>query len=257
MPTVEMPKTTIWPLVLSLGLMLSAMGFALNAWAFVIIGLMLFFVSLTGWMSELLPGRGHEHETIEAFTSQVEARPGTVEQLKPGMQGYRFRLPEKVHPISAGFKGGLVGMLVMPLPALAWGLLSGHGIWFPVNLLAGLVLPGVDALSVGELEEYRPNLLMLGVGLHAVMSVTIGLMYGVLLPTIPGKAIWQIFIGGTVIPLLWTGFSYSGMKVANPLLAAHVDWYWFALSQMVFGLAAAMVVVRTEKVATEQAGGPT
>ena len=72
-----------------------------------------------------------------------------------------------------------------------------------------------------------------------------------------GKPIWQIFVGGTVIPLLWTGFSYSSMRVANPLLAQNVDWYWFALSQLVFGLAAAIVVVRTEKVAVEQAGGPT
>ena len=30
------------------------------------------------------------------------------------MPGYRLRLPEKVHPISAGIKGGLVGGLVMP-----------------------------------------------------------------------------------------------------------------------------------------------
>ena len=72
---------------------------------------------------------------------------GTVEQLRSGMPGYRLRLPAEVHPISAGFKGGSSAGLVMPLPALAYGLLSGHGIWYPVNLLAGMVLPGVDRMS--------------------------------------------------------------------------------------------------------------
>src|SRR2546430_8947283 len=53
------------------------------------------------------------------------------------MPGYRVRLPEKVHPISAGVKGGIAGGLVIPLPALIYGLVSGQGIWYPVNLLAG------------------------------------------------------------------------------------------------------------------------
>ena len=34
------------------------------------------------------------------------------------MPGYRLRMPEEVHPISAGIKGGIVGGLVMPMPAL-------------------------------------------------------------------------------------------------------------------------------------------
>ena len=79
------------------------------------------------------------------------------------MPGYRLRLPEKVHPISAGIKGGLVGGLVMPLPAMLYGILSGHGIWLPLNLLAGMVLPGVGAMSVDELEQFHPTLFVVGV----------------------------------------------------------------------------------------------
>src|SRR4051812_24800999 len=99
MPTVEMPKPTIWPLVMSLGLMLCGMGVALGTIAFFTIGFMLFLISLVRWYGELLPGRGHEHEAIDITPSIIDARPGTVEELKPGMRGYRFRLPEKVHPI--------------------------------------------------------------------------------------------------------------------------------------------------------------
>ena len=79
------------------------------------------------------------------------------------MPGYRLRLPAKVHPISAGIKGGIVGGLVMPLPALAYGLVSGHGIWWPINLLAGMVLPGVGDMTVAELEQFHPTLLVTGV----------------------------------------------------------------------------------------------
>ena len=85
----------------------------------------------------------------------IVARPGTVETLVPGRPGYRMRMPEQVHPLSAGIKGGIVGGIVMPLPALAYGVFSGHGIWYPVNLLAGMVLPGVDAMNVAELKSFR------------------------------------------------------------------------------------------------------
>ena len=79
------------------------------------------------------------------------------------MPGYRLRLPTKVHPVSAGIKGGIVGGLVMPLPAIAYGYFSGHGIWWPVNLLAGMVLPYVDAMNIAELERFQPTLFVVGV----------------------------------------------------------------------------------------------
>ena len=71
------------------------------------------------------------------------------------MPGYRLRLPMEVHPISAGVRGGLIGGMVMPIPALAYGVLSGHGIWYPVNLLAGMVVPGIGRLTSIELEQFR------------------------------------------------------------------------------------------------------
>ena len=90
------------------------------------------------------------------------ARPGAVERLEQGMPGYRMRLPEKVHPISAGVKGGLLGGLVMPLPALVYSLSSGHGIWYPLNLLAGTALPGVGRLSEAQLEQFHLSLFSWG-----------------------------------------------------------------------------------------------
>jgi hypothetical protein len=174
--------------------------------------------------------------------------------LHPGRPGYRFQLPEKVHPISAGVKGGLLGGLVMPLPALAYGLLSEHhSIWYPVNLLAGMVLPGVQNTTIAELEQFQLTLFVTAVVIHAVNSLVFGLIYGVLLPTlpeIPRPLAW----GGLLMPLLWTAVSYSVMRIVNPVLARGVNWEWFIVSQFIFGVVAAGVVLRQRAPRSVSAG---
>ncbi|HKB35698.1 MAG TPA: hypothetical protein VKD72_04540, partial [Gemmataceae bacterium] len=63
--------------------------------------------------------------------------------------------------------------------------------------------------------------------------------------------------GGLLFPLFWTGISYALMGVVNPVFQKLVDWPWFILSQFVFGLAASVVVVRSEKIAIPPKGaGP-
>src|SRR5262249_44478893 len=153
-----------------------------------VVGLIVLASGLGLWVAELLPGRGHCAEPLvepARRPAPVTARPGTVEQLRTGLPGDRLRLPEDVHPTSAGVKGGLVGGLVMPVPALLYGLLSGHGIWYPVNLLAGLVLPGAGDMTEADLEQFSPTLLVVALVIHVTVSVVFGLIYGVLLPTLP------------------------------------------------------------------------
>ena len=139
--SVEMPRPTAWPIVLALGITLAALGAATSK-AFCAVGGVLFVIGLFGWISQFLAGRGHEHEaSLPARRSgrgHRAAHVGAVQQLKPGVVGYRFQLPEKVHPVSAGIKGGILGGLLMPIPALAFGHRERTRIWFPVNLLAGL-----------------------------------------------------------------------------------------------------------------------
>jgi uncharacterized membrane protein YagU involved in acid resistance len=254
--SVDMPEATAWPLVLGVGVALLAAGLATHLVLSLVGGVLLVF-GLAGWIGQLLPGRGHVHEPLAEPALRpppIAGAPGTVEQLRPGMPGHRFRLPEKVHPISAGVKGGIVGGLVMPIPAFAYGILSGQGIWLPINLLAGMALPGIDDLPVEELRQFRPAFFLLAIFIHAVISLIIGLMYGVLLPTFPNIAGGPLVFGGLIMPLLWTGASYGLMGVLNPALRQHVDWNWFIISQLVFGVAAAIVVTRSERVAVQPAG---
>jgi hypothetical protein len=252
---VEMPRPTAAPLTVSLGVALVGIGWATNL-AFLVVGAVVLATGLGIWVAELLPGRGHEHEPLVEPSQRpvpAQAAPGTVEQLRPGLPGYRLRLPEAVHPTSAGVKGGLVGGLVMPVPALLYGLLSGHGIWYPVNLLAGMVLPGVGAMTEARLEQFDATLFTVALVIHATMSVVFGLIYGVLLPTlpaIPSPLAW----GGLLMPLLWTAVSFLLIGVVNPVLARGVDWPWFIASQFVFGMAAAAVVMRTTHLRPAVAG---
>lgn len=253
--SVELPAPTAAPLVLGLGLTLVAAGVAMSH-AFTAVGALLSVAALWRWASLLLPGRGHAHEPRVAPEDRprpVEPKPGTVERLREGVAGYRLRLPVEMQPLSAGVKGGVVGGLVMPVPALLYGVLSDNGIWFPVNLLAGLLLPGFGEMTREELREFHLTATVIAVLVHAALSLGVGLMYGVLLPTlqVPGG---PLVLGGVILPALWTGFSYGFMGVINPALRDHVDWFWFVMSQLCFGVAAALVVVRSEKVPVPPAG---
>jgi hypothetical protein len=257
--SLEMPRATPWPIVLALGLALLGAGLATSL-VLSLVGALLFVLGLGGWIGDLLPGRGLVREPLvePALRSQpvVEKR-GAVEQLRPGMAGHRFRLPEKVHPISAGVKGGIVGGLVMPIPALAYGLISGHGLWFPINLLAGMVIPGIGGATAAELEQFRWGSLILAIVIHATFSVGFGLLFGVVSPTLPPIPGGSVIAGGVLMPLLWTGLCHGFMGIINPLLQEHVNWPWFIASQVVYGLAMSVVVTRTEKVFAAPVGrGP-
>jgi hypothetical protein len=166
------------------------------------------------------------------------------------------RSSESRSPVSAGLWGGAFGGLLMPLPAVLWSVTAGHGLWYPVNLLAGIVLPGMRELSTAQLSEFHPSWLVAGLVFHAVMSLGFGALYGVLLarlPPIPGSLAW----GGLLFPLPWTGVSYGLMGVVNPVLQERVDWPWFIISQFVFGAVAAVIVDRSEKIHIPPAGrGP-
>jgi hypothetical protein len=257
--SLEMPRPTAAPLVLALGLTLLAAGVALGV-GFAVVGAVVVATGLTTWILQLLPGRGHIRERLSEPVRPpggMVGVPGGVERMRPGMPGYRLRLPQDVHPISAGLKGGIAGGVLMLVPALVWGLVSGHGLWYPINLLAGIVLPGVDRMTIPELEQFHLMLLVVALVVHVAMSVVIGIVFGVLLPTLP-EVPRPIAWGGLLMPILWTGASYLAMEVVNPALPGHVSWPWFIVSQLVFGITMSAVVLgarRLPRIVAGVAGG--
>ena len=60
-------------------------------------------------------------------------------------------------------------------------------------------------------------------------------VYGAMLPMFPRR---PIVLGGLIAPPLWSGLLYTILGLLNPLLASHIDWYWFIASQVAFGVVA-------------------
>ena len=61
-----------------------------------------------------------------------------------------------------------------------------------------------------------------------------------------------ILLGGFLAPILWSGLLYSILGIINPVLNQHIDWFWFVLSQLGFGIVAGIVVSRQERIHTWQ-----
>jgi hypothetical protein len=144
----------------------------------------------------------------------------------------------------------------MAVPAVLWAVASGRGFWYPINLVAGIVLSGPGNADAAELGRFDAEWFRAAAVIHTILSMTFGVLFAWLsrqLPRIPGPVAW----GGLVMPLVWTGISYGLMGVVNPVLQGQVDWPWFVVSQFVFGVTAAMVVLRSETVHIPPAGrGP-
>jgi MFS family permease len=85
--------------------------------------------------------------------------------------------------------------------------------------------------------------------LHLLCSVLVGLLYGAMLPMFPRR---PILLGGLIAPILWSGVIHSMLEVVDPVLNRRIDWWWFAASQVGFGLVAGIVVSRQERIRTWQ-----
>jgi hypothetical protein len=244
---VLMPEPTVWPLVLAVGITLMFMGLMTN-WILSAAGLAIAIAGIWYWVADVLPGRGHMHEPMappEKRPRPPAASLGTVEHLRPDMIGYRIRMPEQYHPYSAGVIGGAYGMVAMAIIALAYGLVSRDGLWYPINLLAGMILPSFGEMTREQLQQFSFLGIVLGVFIHVTASLGLGLMYGVILPMLPYRpVIW----GGIVGPLLWTPALYTFMGLLNEPLRQHVDWYSFVIAQFAYGLTVGYVVMKRERV---------
>jgi len=55
-----------------------------------------------------------------------------------------------------------------------------------------------------------------------------------------------------VAPLMWSGLIYGILGFVNPVLNQRIDWFWFVLSQIGFGIVAGIIVSLQERVHTRQ-----
>jgi hypothetical protein len=245
---IEMPAPTAWPLVLAFGLTLIAAGMV-TADSVGILGGMLTIAGTVGWFRQVLPVESHEVIPVVEQEVAIETSRETVERIAGLREIPRAWLPLETYPISAGVKGGLAGGAVMAVLAAVYGLLSGNGIWYPMNLLVAGLFPPAAADSAIHIGAFNLQQFLVAVPLHLMISLLVGLLYGVMLPLAPKR---PILLGGVVTPLLWSFLIHGSLGIINPVMNQRIDWLWFVLSQIGFGLAAGLVVVRQERIYTRQ-----
>jgi hypothetical protein len=246
---IELPAPTAWPLVLALGFTLMFAGLLTSA-SLSVLGVVLTAAGCVGWFGEVLP---HEREEVVPLAVREDIAITTtrrvVERFPIAEDQQRAWLPVHTYPVSAGVKGGLAGSVAMAVVACTYGVLKIGSIWYPINLLAAVVHAQSLKLVPNGLNSFHADSFAIALGLHALVSTLVGLLYGAMLPMFPKR---PIVLGGLIAPVLWSGLLYTMLGLLNPLLESHIDWFWFMASQVAFGIVAGMVVVKQSRMRTHE-----
>lgn len=248
---VEVPAPTAWPMVLAFGLTLLFGGLATSAGVSAL-GAVATLAGVVGWFRAVLPHESHEEVRTTPAPPVKPTERREVVPLHVARGSRRAWLPVEIYPISAGVRGGVAGGLTMAVLALLYGVVSGHGIWYAVNLLSAGFFPATVSQTAEELGRFQATSTAVAVAIHLVASLSVGLLYGAMLPMLPRR---PILLGGFVAPLAWAAVFHSTVNLINPVLSQRIDWLWFLLTDVGFGIVAGIVVSRHERIRTWQ-GAP-
>jgi hypothetical protein len=245
---IAVPAPTAWPMVLAFGVLLTFAGLATSV-TVSLLGIIAALTGMIGWFRDVLPREARESVRKEPQPPAVLTARREVVHLHIVRDSRRARLPVEIYPVSAGVKGGLAGGLAMAILALLYGALSGHGIWYPINLLSAGFFPGAVTETTAELGHFHLSPFAIAFAIHLTTSLVVGILYGAMLPMLPRR---PILLAGLAAPLLWSGLLHSIVGIVNPVLNQRVDWFWFVLSQVGFGIVAGFVVSKQVRVRTWQ-----
>ncbi|CAN5508567.1 hypothetical protein BH10ACI4_BH10ACI4_10810 [soil metagenome] len=244
---VQLPSPTAWPLVLSLGIALLCTGLVTNLFIG-ILGLVMSICGCVGWFFEVFPHESHVDIPVQIGDVEVLSS-RTLQERLPVSDMHRKFLPIETFHISTGIKGGIAGGLAMTIPAGIFSLIKYHSLWYAANLLAAGGFVSWANASDAFLGQFHLQGLLAAAAIHGVTSLLVGLLYGAMLPMYPR---YPIVTAGLVAPLLFTGILHSALGIVSPILNDRIDWFWFVLSQIAFGLVCGFVVNLSAKVRTAQ-----
>jgi hypothetical protein len=244
---IQLPAPTIFPMVLALGISLICTGMVTNI-VVGLLGLLLTVWGSVGWFFQVLPVEQHVPVAVE--TEEIEiGSTRTLQARLPTDAIHRKILPVETFQITTGLKGGVAGGIAMVVPATIFSLLRYHSVWYAMNLLAAGGFVSWAGASNAFLSEFHLRGLLAALVIHGVTSLLVGLLYGAMLPMYPR---YPIITCGFVAPFLFTALLHSAIGVVSPILNQRIDWFWFALSQVAFGLVCGYVVNLHTRVRTAQ-----
>ena len=152
--------------------------------------------------------------------------------------------PEWVYPYSAGILGGLIGGLGVAVVGLGYGIYSGN-VWLPVNVVAATILRNLQSQSADALGQFVPSALIAGLLIHALTSISLGLMFAFILPALPGR---PLYWGPVIGPLLWVGAYVAALPLLNPVMVQNLEIISFTIANILFGVLLGWWIDRTPMV---------
>ena len=236
---VLLPAPTAWPLVLALGCALSFAGLV-TSYNITLLGVVFALVGIVGWARDVFPVERHEEVVVVPHRMDLEIDRRRVARIHID-ESHRSLFPRQTYTVSSGILGGFAGGTAMIVLAELYGIVIHHSLWYPINLLGGAGVAGWINPTDAELNSFRLSAVLIAIVIHTCTSFLVGLLYGALLPILPRH---PIILGGLIGPVLWTGLLHSTLALINPFFDSHVNWWWFAASQVGFGLVAGIVVVK-------------
>ena len=244
---VQLPAPTAFPIVLALGLTFALAGLVTNL-GISVLGGVLIVAGCVGWFRQVWPHAHHIAVPVKVQKFRYATVRTKVAHIEID-ESHRARLPVHTPSVMAGVKGGIAGGAAMIVPATLYSLIAFHSLWYSVNLLGGAGVAGWTNPTLAEITHFRLSALITAIIIHAAGSLLIGLLYGAMLPMMPKH---PILLGGIIAPVLWTGVLHSALPLINPYLADRIEWRWFVVSQVTFGLVAGWVVSKQIDIRTEQ-----
>ena len=91
--------------------------------------------------------------------------------------------------------------------------------------------------------------LLAGAVIHGTSSLLVGLLYAAMLPMFPQEADPD---GGLYCAAGLDRPAHASLGIISPILDQRIDWLWFALSQILFGLVAGFVINLQVKLRSEE-----
>jgi len=221
------PEPTSGPFVTAAGVTLLAAALVTNGWVLAC-GAVILVVGLVVWFRSVFP-----QERLEEIPARAHAAPEADFRVPMREVRERPTYPAEVHPMSAGIGGGLLGGIAMAAVACAWGIVTHGSVWMPINLLVGVLIPGVEGSDLETLRAFHAGWFAVAVVIHVLLSMAVGALYSTALPIAANR---PLIAGALVIPIIMSGVVWATIGTVNPALQAYISWPWFIGSQVAFGI---------------------
>ncbi len=143
--------------------------------------------------------------------------------------------------LKRGALGGLAGGVVMAMWSMIVMWLIGVGFWTPLNLMAHTFWPSAPLDAT-----FRPAALAIGVVVHLIMSVALGLVLAILTRA-AGRitASWAglAAVGMAYGLVVWLVNQYLIWPLIDPVAAQAFTPWVFAVGHLMYGLVSGLALV--------------